>query len=429
MSFKNMSFKNLNIKKFKTKKSLICVILVVAVVAVAYGARSLGKNKKVEAKQEIKNVKTEKITVGSISTNVEYAGSLKPAKEVIVLPKGSGKVVSVNVNVGDKVTAGQVLYTLDKEELQASLQSQQAALDGANADLEKTSDSSQAQQVSQAEQAAGKAQVQFGNAEVNYNRMQKLYETGAVSKKELEDSKKEYDNASVDLKSAQDNLSIVQNKIGPQSTRSAAARVAQAQASVNTSQIQINNATITSPISGIVSAKDIEVGKIASSQSGSVTVIDSSTLTAEITVPDKMIGRITVGQSVPVTINALSDKQITGVIDTVSPAANSKDNCYTVKAKIDNVNGELKAGMFVKVSLQADSKDNVLSVPNKAIKTENGVNYIYLVENSKIKKVAVNTGISNDKFTEVSGTVKQTDDIITEGQSILADGEKVNVVK
>jgi len=125
----------------------------------------------------------------------------------------------------------------------------------------------------------------------------------------------------------------------------------------------------------------------------------------------------------------LADKQITAVIDTVSPAANSKDNCYTVKAKIDNANGDLKAGMFVKVSLQADSKDNVLTVPNKAIKTENGVNYIYLVENSKIKKVSVNTGISNDKFTEVSGNVKQSDDIITEGQSILADGEKVNVVK
>jgi hypothetical protein len=51
------------------------------------------------------------------------------------------------------------------------------------------------------------------------------------------------------------------------------------------------------------------------------------------------------------------------------------------------------------------------------------------VKNSKIKKVSVNTGISNDKFTEVSGNISQNDDIITEGQSILADGEKVNVVK
>jgi multidrug efflux pump subunit AcrA (membrane-fusion protein) len=423
-----MNFKNLDIKKFFTRKNLIFVILIVVIAVGAVGIRNHAKNKKVETKQEIKNVKTQKITLGSISSNVEYAGSLKPAKEVIVLPKNGGKVASVKVNVGDKVTAGQVLYTLDTDELQASLQAQQAALDGANADLEKTSDSSQAQQVSQAEQTAGKAQVQFSSAEDNYNKMQKLYATGAVSKKELDDSKTQYDNDSIDLKTAQDNLSLLENKIGPQSTRSAAAKVEQSQAGVNTAQIQINGATITSPISGVVSAKDIEVGKIASSQSGSVTVIDSSTLTAEITVPDKMIAKIKVGQSVPVTINALDGKKITGVIDTISPDADSKNNCYTVKAKIDNANGDMNSGMFVKVSLEAESKDNVLSVPNQAIKTENGVDYIYLVENSKIKKVAVTTGISNDTFTEVSGNVKQSDDILTEGQSILADGEKVNKI-
>lgn len=425
-----MNFKKFSIKKFNIKKSLKFIILVVVVVIAAYAVHySAAKNKKVEVKQEIKNVKTQKITLGSISTSVEYAGTLQPAKEVMVLPKNGGKVTSVNVNVGDNVTEGQVLYTLDKEELEANLQAQQAALDSSNADLEKTSDSSMEQQISQAKQTYEKSQVQFNNAEDNYNKMQKLYGAAAISKKDLDDSKTQYNNASIDLKAAQDNLNLLQDKVGPQSTKSAEARVEQSQAGVNTAQIQIDNATITAPISGVVSAKDVEVGKIASSQSGSVTVIDASTLTADITVPDKMIGKIKVGQSVPIIINALEDKVINGVVDTISPAANSKDNCYTVKAKIDNSNGELKAGMFVKVSLQSDSKDNVLSVPNQAIKTENGVDYIYLVENSKIKKVSVNTGISNDKFTEISGNVSQNDDIITEGQSILTDGEKINVVK
>ncbi len=424
-----MNFKKFSIKGFKKKNLIFVIVLGVVVVLAVGGVRALTKNKKVDTKQEIKNVRIKKITLGSISDNVEYEGTLKPAKEVAVLPKTGGKVISVNVNVGDKVTEGQVLYTLDKEESEANLESQQAALASAEADLEKTSDSSQAQQISQAEQTYGKAQVEFNNVEDNYNKMQKLYGTGAISKKDLDDTKKQYDNASIDLKSAKDNLDIIENKIGPQSTRSAAARVSQSEAGVSTAQIQLNNSTITSPISGIVSEKDVEVGKMTSSQSGSVTVIDSSTLTAEITVPDNMIGKIKVGQSVPISINALDNKVVNGIIDTISPAANSKDKCYTIKAKIDNANGDLKAGMFVKVSLQSDTKDNVLSVPNQAIKTENGVNYVYLVENSKIKKVAINTGISNDKFTEVSGNISQTADIITEGQSILADGEKVNVIK
>lgn len=429
MDFKKFKIKRPNIKRFKTKKTLIVIALLVVAAVAVNGITSAKKNKEIEVKQDIKNVKAQKINLGSISAEVEYAGNLKPAKEVAVFSKNGGKIASVNVNVGDKVSVGQVLYTLDKSELEANLRSQQAALDGANADLEKTSDSSQAQQISQAEQAVGKAQVQFNNTEDNYNKMQKLYESGAISKKELDDSKKQYDDAYIDLKAAQDSLNIIENKIGPQSTRSAAARVGQAQAGVNTAQIQVNNATITSPITGVVSSKDAEIGQMASGQSGSVTVIDSSSLTAEITVPDKMLGKIQIGQSVPVIITALDNKKISGVIDVISPNVNSKDNSYIVKVKIDNSKDELKAGMFAKVSLQAEGKDNVLTVPNQAIKIENGVNYIYVVENSKVRKVSIDTGISNDKSTEVIGNIKAGADIITEGQNLLDDGEKVSIVK
>lgn len=424
-----MNFKGFNIKKFKTKKILSTVIVVVVVAVSAQCIHSLTKNKGGEAKQEIKNVKTKKISLDSISVEVEYAGNLKPKTQVVVFPKTVGRVASVNVNLGDKVSAGQTLYTLDTTELKASLQSQQASLDGANANLEKTSDSGLAQQISQAEQAAQKSQVQFNSAKDNYDKMQKLYLAGAISKKELDDAKTQYDNASIDLNADQNNLNLLQDKIGPQNTRAAAALVAQSQAGVNSAQIQINNATVTSPIAGVISSRDIEVGQIAGGQSGSVTVIDSGTLTAEITVPDKMLGKIQVGQSVPVAITALEDKKIAGVIDTISPDANSKDNSYVVKIKIDNSDGDMKAGMFAKVSLQAENKYNVLTVPNQAIKIENGVNYIYIVENSNIRKVSVGTGISNDKSTEVTGNVKAGADIITEGQNLLDDGEKVNIVK
>ena len=66
-----------------------------------------------------------------------------------------------------------------------------------------------------------------------------------------------------------------------------------------------------------------------------------------------------------------------------------KTNCYTVKVKIDNSNGALQAGMFAKISLPDQKKDNVLTVPNEAINIENGVDYIYTVDTGKIKKVIV----------------------------------------
>jgi HlyD family secretion protein len=409
------------------KKNLITGVVLILIIV---GCTSIfSKNKKVEEKQEVKNVKVAKVAVGSISNEVEYASKLNPVQEVTIFPKTGGKVASVNVDIGDKVTAGQVLFTLDDAELQAQLQSQQAALSASNANLARTSDSGLQQQITSSQQAVDKSQLVYNDAKDSYDKMQKLYSAGAISKQELDNAKLRYDNSSIDLKAAQDNLNLLVEKSGPQSTQAAAAQVAQAQAGVNAVQVQLNNASVTSPIAGVVSAKDVKVGQLAGGQSGSVTIIDSSSFIAEVSVPDTVVGKVQVGQSVQVTINALDGKKVTGVIDKISPNSNSKDNSYLVKVKIDNSNGELKAGMFAKVSLPAESKDNILTVPNEAIKMENNVNYLYIADNGKVKKLSVDVGISNEKVTEITGNIKEGTDVIIEGQNILSNGDKISVAK
>ncbi len=409
------------------KKNLIIGIVLVLIVV---GCASIfGKSKKAEEKQEVRNVKIEKVAVGSISTEVEYASKLNPVQEVTILPKTGGKVASVNVDIGDKIAAGQILFTLDTAELQAQLQSQQAALTASNANLARTSDSGLQQQITTSEQSVQKSQIAYNDAKDNYDKMQKLYSSGAISKQELDNAKLKLDNCSVDLKAAQDNLNLIIEKSGPQSTQAAAAQVAQSQAGVNAAQIQLNNASVTSPIAGMVSAKDVKVGQLAGGQSGSVTIIDSSSFIAEVNVPDKVVGKIQVGQSVQVSISALDNKKVTGVIDKISPNSNSKDNSYTIKVKIDNSTGELKAGMFARVSLPSEKKDNILTVPNEAIKMENNVNYLYVADNGKVKKVSVDIGICDDKVTEISGNIKVGVDVIVEGQNLLSNGDKISVVK
>jgi len=295
--------------------------------------------------------------------------------------------------------------------------------------LERTSDSGLTQQLLQAEQLIGKLQIQYNTIKDSYVRTQTLYSAEAVSKKELDDAASQYDGITIDLKNAEDNLNLLKSKSGPQATKAAAAAVEQAQAGVSAVQNQINNATITAPIAGVVSEKAVEVGQLASGQSGSVTIIDYSNLTAEINVPDKMLAHIQVGQSVQVNINSLPDKEIVGVIDNISPNTSSKNNFYVVKVKIDNSNGDIKSGMFAKISLSAENKSNILMAPNETIKMENGVNYLYTVDNGEVKKVSIQTGISNEKFTEITSGIEVGVDIVTEGQNLLSDGEKVNLIE
>jgi len=406
-SIGKFSFKGTMQHVFKKRNVIIGLLLVV----VAFGGFKVLNHKKVEVQATIKNVKTQKVAIGSLSTLVDYASKFDPVQEVQVFPKTGGKVSSLNVDIGDKVTSGQVLFTLDTAELQAQLQIQQAALAASQANLSRTSLTS--------EQTLNKSQITYNDAKDNYEKTKTLYDVGAVSKQELDSAKTKYDNADIDLKAAQKDLATV----------AAEAQVEQARASVNSAQIQLNNVTVVSPISGIVSAKDVKVGGIASSQSGSVTVIDSSSMIAEISVPDIVIGKIQVGQTVPVSINAIKDKSLSGAIDRISPNTNSKDNSYLVKVKIDNSQHDLIAGMFIKILLPAENRNNILMVPNQAIRMENNVNYLYVVINGIVKKVAVTVGISNNVNTEVAGNITEGTDIILEGQSFLNEGEKVNIVQ
>ncbi|WML33097.1 efflux RND transporter periplasmic adaptor subunit [Clostridium sp. OS1-26] len=406
-----MKFKKLN------KKWIIVVIIIVAIVGVVVSKH--GKKQVPQVKKEIPNVKVQKITTQNISSEVQYAGKLEAVKSVTVSPKNPGKVVSVNINVGDKVTAGQSLFTLDTASVSATLQSQQAALNSAKAGV---SDA-----ILKYQQSIDKSQITYNDASSYYEKEKQLYDAGAISKQELDKAKLAVDNASVDLKNAQENLNLLQQNSG---STQAVASVAQAEANINSTQVQLNDSNITAPISGVVSVKNVEVGTIASGTAGTVTIIDTSSLISQITVPDKIVGKLQVGENVPVVINALGDKAITAVVDSISPDVDSKNNSYIIKVKIDNSNGELKAGMFAKVSIPDQNRDNAVIVPNEAIKVENGVKYLYTVENSKIKRIVVETGIANDKITEITtGTVKAGIEIITEGQSLLSDGQKVNIVK
>jgi multidrug efflux pump subunit AcrA (membrane-fusion protein) len=423
--------------KFKISNALLqrkkWLIPIVLIVIVGLGYRSYSnsnKKKPVQNKNQAVNVKTVKVSLGSISSEVEYASKLAPNQEISIASKISGKVNAVNVKVGDKVTQGQVLFTLDSSELKAQLDQQQANVNQQNANLQKTQDSSVEQSVLQASQTVQSSQLTYNDAKSYYEKMQNLYGTGAIAKQDLDAAALKYNNAQVALNSAQDNLNIIQQKVGPESVSVAQAQVQAAQAGEDLLRTQISEATISAPIAGIVSAVNIDIGEMSSSSATAVTVMDSNTLLAEINVPSNLVSKIQAGQSVTVEITDSSEKTVTGTIDNISPEADSKTQSYLVKVKIDNSQGEFKPGMFSKVEVPSDTKVNVITVPNEALEYENGVAYLYTVVNGKVKKNLVTTGIANSKVTEItSKAIESGSDIITEGQIFLKDGEKVKISK
>ncbi|MCB8817586.1 efflux RND transporter periplasmic adaptor subunit [Desulfosporosinus shakirovi] len=384
-------------------------------------------NKQAEVVPSIKNVTTVTASAATLTTEVEYASILKPVQEVTVSSKIAGRVATVQVEAGDRVEKGQVLFTLDSGDLQAQLQQQQANLEVSQASLAKTAGSAYDQQVLQAEQTVENKQITYEDAKKKYDLNQQLYDSGVIAKLTLDDFQKQYASAEVDLRTAQDNLKLLKEKSGPDSISVASAQVNQAAAGVNYASEQLKNTVITAPISGIVSGRNVEEGEIISGSTAALTIIDTDTMMAEISVPDKVVAKIEKGEIIALKMNALENKLVEGVVDYISPNADSKSKAYTVKILL-NTTDDLKSGMFARVILPEAVKENVLTVPNEAIKIENNGSVVYLVAEGSVKKVQVTTGLANDRFTEIIDGLKAGDQVITEGQIFLNEGEKVNVV-
>jgi HlyD family secretion protein len=385
------------------------------------------------AQQPVKNVTVAAARRSTIAISLEYPARIRPRQEIIVSPKIAGRVVSVRADVSQRVHRGDVLFTLESNDNEAQVRQARAAVESAKANLTRTSDSSLSSQVIQAQAAVKQAQVQFDDTRDIYERTQKLFTNGTVSQQQLDSMKAKLDSAGIALDTARQNLSLIQDKGGPQSTGLASTQVDQAVATADLAESQLRNTVVTSPITGLVAARNVDPGELVSSGMPAFVVIDVSSVTAETSVEEGMVEKIHKGQAVPISVDAAGSESLSGIVDTISPAADSRTQGYIVKVKITNPGTALRSGMFARVSFPVESRQDVIVVPNSAVMTETGVDYVYTVVQKDgenvIKKTAIRTGISDETVTEISGGLEKGTLVVTEGQSFLNDGEKVAIAR
>lgn len=377
---------------------------------------------------EVKNVKAVPVKVETIGTSVLYAGKLKPITEITVSPKIAGKVEAMKVETGMQVAKGDVLFSLEKKEAEAQYNQARAALDSARASYVRNSDSAIEQQVIQAEQAVKQTQVAREDAKRVYDRILELYKTNAASQQDVDTAETRWKNAEVQWEGAKSNLELLNTKTGPQTVNAASSQVDQAEAALRLAQVQMENVTVTAPVSGIISRRNVEEGEIVAAGTPAIVIISTGEMIAEVSLPDNMLGKVVKGQKVNVTVTGAGNQGSQGIVDSVNTVPDSKNQLYTVKVKVNNDSGVLKSGMLAKVEFPLEKKEQVLAVPNEALIAEGGLYYVYTVTEDGIRKVPVTTGISDGSMTEVSGSIKQGDLLVREGQNFLMEGQKVNVV-
>ena len=334
----------------------------------------------------------EKAAPANIQIGVTATGTIEPVTSVTVGTQVSGIVSRIYVDYNSVVKKGQVIAELDKTNLTSELNTAKANLASAQSSLNYETD--------------------------NYKRYKTLYSKGLVSADEYESAKLSYDKALQTVVSQKEQLTKAQTNLG--------------------------YATITSPIDGVVLSKAVEEGQTVAASFNTPELFsiakDLKDMRVIADIDEADIGEVKEGENVKFTVDAFPNDTFEGVVTQVRQEATTTNNVVTYEVVISAPNADLKLkpGLTANVTIFTAEKNNVLSVPSKALRYTptvetigkkykiqdcNGKNKVWTLEGNVLKAHAVQIGISDGSHTEIISGISNGVQVITELKEIMPEGE------
>src|SRR5215472_2997242 len=386
----------------------------IAVVLVVLGGAAMVSVKALSSKPEkIDPEKIAKVERIDLARSVVATGKIQPVTQVEIKSKASGIIQKLPVNVGDLVRKGQVICELDQNDLLPALKQQEAALHVAEANLK----------TAQADYERYKVDAQGPDVPFlkrDMERARKLFSDGLIPQNSRDESEKNYQMAVQKQESAQANLASAKAAIAKSQ-----AALEQQQAALDMAQENLRNATIVSPIDGVVLSRDSEVGTavssilvVGSSATLIMTIGDLNQVYVKGKADESDVGKLYLGQPARITVESFKDQKFEGRVTKISPLGVEKDNVTTfeVRVSISNEKHILKAQMTANAEVILEEHKHVLAIPEGAILYNKDKSTAVQIPDPTaekgFRKVAITTGIGNGAKTEV---VKG----LSEGQQVI----------
>ncbi len=416
-------------KKRRPVKKIIIIAIIAALVLLAGYRIATSHTSTPEVGETAINVNTVVTEESTLDSYITISGKITPKSEVYVVPKAQGKVTAVYAELGDWVNKGDLLFTIDKTDVELALRQAEAALSSAQASYSMTTGGSSEQTVSQLEMALTSAESNLNTAQSALERVEALYEVGGASQQEYEQAKTGYDLAKQQYEFAKSNYDLTVNKILGETEKTARAGLQQAQAAYDVARNAYENTNVRAEVSGYVGSSSVVVGGMVSAAQPPMTIVDVSEVYASVGLPETVINSITSDQRVNITVSSIPDRVFEGTIVGISPSAGLATKTYETKIVINNASGELKGGMFASVRFITETVENAITLPISAVKDDDGEKYVYVIDSSdRAHRKVVQTGASNDESIEITSGLSVGETVVIKGQDFLDEGTLVQII-
>lgn len=388
------------------KKTLLSFLIFILFSASAFGhgddepaeessSTALSKVELNNEQQKILHIRTKTVGLSQVQPSIDVNGTIQelPQLKFQINAPLTGRVGSINVQLGSNVKKGQVLAIVNSQEA---------------TQLASTGLTDQATYRSQLTQA----QANLDLERKRYEREKALYENKINAKKDLEAAETSFKDAQASLKAAQQNLGIA--------TTSTQTRLSQIGSS------QSGQISLRAPQAGQISLLNLTVGQTVDSGQILFEGVDLSRVWASGAVFEKDINKIKLGQKVKV-IDESANHTYTGKIVFVSPVIDVAQRSFPVKALLENPRSELKAGQFVKMELEVGGQaEKAILLEKDSLVEKNGEHFVYVRSGDYLApvKVAVSKHKHQD-YVEIESGLAVGDEVVVEGSYLLPSKGKI----
>jgi HlyD family secretion protein len=442
------------------KRIITLLVVLVVIVGGLLAFQYYRDQQRATAFNELQTVAT---TRGSLTATVGATGSVRPNQSVMLVFQTSGTVDDVNVSVGSTVAAGDLLASLQQSSLpqnvilaSSELVSSQKALGDLRESRVRVSETLQT--VQNAEQAlieVERALVRFDEDEYKddieeareniidardnlrdaeddfepYQDWAEDNETRRDYQDRVDEAQREYDeeirrlrSLQLEKTSAEAALELAHAQLddakreyerwanGPDPDEVAAleARIAAAQATIALARLE-------APFAGTVTQVNIKPGDQVSPGTAAIRIDDLSNLLVDVQISEVDINRVAVGQQVNLNFDAILGRDYQGIVSDVSPVGQNTQGIieFVVTVELTDPDGDVKPGMTAGVNVVVNQLDNVVLVPNRAVRVQDGQRVVYVLRNGSLERVPISLGASSDTMSQVlDGNLQNGDNIV-----------------
>jgi RND family efflux transporter MFP subunit len=327
-------------------------------------------------------------TRGDVSAHLTVVGNLIGLQTVDIAPRTAGRLLSVNVQLGDRVRRGQVMAKVEDREI-----------------VEQVRQAESAQEVSKATIRQREADLKV--AELNFERSKNLFQRQLLAKQSLDDAESRYMSAvaQFDLSKAQLN----QNDSRLQELK-----------------INLQNTSVTSPVDGFVGKRSVDPGAMVNTGTAIASVVDISRLRLVVNVVEKDLRMVSAGDRAEVEVDAYPGEKFQGKIARVAPVLDPATRTATMEVEIPNGDNKLKPGMYARINLTVEDRKNALVVPkNAVIDFENQRGVWTPNDENRAKFVPVKLGIEGSETMEILSGLSDGDKFVTTGAAAVKNNDQL----